>query len=276
MKLHLIVICLIVVCFKAQLKLINKSLTGTPVKALEVQHAHFDTTITTIHVFVALCDNRYQGIVPVPPLIGNGQDPFNNLYWGCAYGIKTFFKKSNEWTLLKSMKMDSIVLERLVFKHKTKNVYLVADAYNGKYIKTCTQDFLFSCSGQKKATMTVNTTTIGIQGNGKLVSYIGHDGLMDFKLSDAVENTDGKTRDCILLACISKNYFSPYIKPAKANPIIWTTGLMCPEAYTLHDALSGYVNNESNESIRTRAARAYTTYQKCTEKAARGLLVTGW
>src|SRR5688572_22804615 len=28
-----------------------------------------------IHIFVALCDNKYQGIVPVPAKIGNGQDP---------------------------------------------------------------------------------------------------------------------------------------------------------------------------------------------------------
>ena len=26
----------------------------------------FDTTYKTIHIFVALCDNKYQGIVPVP------------------------------------------------------------------------------------------------------------------------------------------------------------------------------------------------------------------
>src|SRR5207249_4829544 len=35
-----------------------------------------------IHVVVALCDNQYQGIVPVPALIGNGDNPAKNLYWG--------------------------------------------------------------------------------------------------------------------------------------------------------------------------------------------------
>jgi hypothetical protein len=32
------------------------------------------------HVIVALCDNEYQGIVPAPKAIGNGDDPHNNLY----------------------------------------------------------------------------------------------------------------------------------------------------------------------------------------------------
>ena len=62
----------------------------------------FDSMNKSIHVFVALCDNKYQGIVPVPAKIGNGQDPNNNLYWGCAFGIRTFFKNSKEWKLLKT------------------------------------------------------------------------------------------------------------------------------------------------------------------------------
>lgn len=237
---------------------------------------YVDSINKTIHVFVALCDNKFQGIVPVPAKIGNGQDPNNNLYWGCGYGIRTFFKNSKEWKLLKIQKLDSIRLERLVFKHATKNYYLVADAYDGEYIKQCTKEFFFSSSGQLKDTIHINNTTIGIYGNSNLVAYIGHDGLMDFQLTESFVNSDGKKRDCIILACISKSYFAPHLKVTKANPIVWTTGLMCPEAYTLHDALTGYINNESNENIRTKAALAYSKYQKCSEKAARNLLVTGW
>jgi hypothetical protein len=235
-----------------------------------------DTTYKTIHVFVALCDNKYQGIVPVPAKIGNGQDPFNNLYWGCAFGISTYFKKSKEWELLKKSVLDSIRLERLVFKHRTKNFILVADAYDGKYIKKCTQDFLKSSSGLLKETIQIDNKTQGIAGNASLLTYIGHDGLMDFQLEELYENKDKKKRDVIILACFSKKYFSPYIKQAKANPIVWTIGLMAPEAYTVHDAISGYVNKESDESMRTRAAMAYSKYQKCSEKAARNLLVTGF
>jgi len=36
--------------------------------------------VRTIHVFVALCDNEHQGIVPVPEIFGNGDDPANNLF----------------------------------------------------------------------------------------------------------------------------------------------------------------------------------------------------
>jgi hypothetical protein len=237
---------------------------------------YFDSINKTIHVFVALCDNKFQGIVPVPAKIGNGQDANNNLYWGCGFGIRTFFKNSKEWKLLKTLKLDTIRLERLIFKHTTKNYYLVADAYDGQYIEQCTKDFLNSSSGKLKDTIHINNTTIGVSGNSNLVSYIGHDGLMDFQLNESFENSDGKKRDCIILACVSKSHFAPHLKATKANPLVWTTGLMCPEAYTLHDALSGYINNESGESIRTKAALAYSKYQKCSVKAAKNLLVTGW
>jgi hypothetical protein len=248
------------------------------IKSNKISNANIivDTLSKTIHVYVALCDNKYQGIVPVPAKIGNGQDLNNNLYWGCAFGVRSYFKKSKEWKLIRSQKLDKIKLERLVFKHVSKNYYLVADAYDGQYIKQCTKDFLNACAGQKKDTIQINKMIIGVGGNAQLLSYIGHDGLMDFQLSEAFINTDNKKRECIILACISKNYFASHLKTTKAYPLVWSTGLMSPEAYTLHDAISGYVLNETNFAINYRAAAAYNKYQKCGVKAASRLLVSGW
>jgi hypothetical protein len=236
----------------------------------------FENTSKVIHIFVALCDNKYQGIVPVPAKIGNGQDPKNNLYWGCGFGIRTYFKKSAEWKFIKSEKVNDKILERIVFKHVSKDCYLIADAYDGKEIELCTKDFLNSNSGDYKDTIKIGDKTIGIFGNSNLVAYIGHNGLMDFQLSDNFKNSDSKTRDCIILACKSKNYFSPYIKNSKSNPLVWTTQFMAPESYTIHDALSGYVLNENANHIHQRAAKAYSKYQKCSLKAASKLLATGF
>lgn len=230
----------------------------------------------TIHVYVALCDNTYQGIVPVPKSIGNGQDPATNLYWGCSNGVRSYFKKSREWQLLSVSKPGGMLLERLVFRHRVKNFYLVADAYDGKYIRDCTVDFLNSCAGRSKDYLQVENRRIGIGGNASLLAYVGHNGLMDFKLPLAFKNQDGKTRQAIVLACISRSYFAPYLLQAKADPLLLTTGLMAPEAYTLHDAISGFIEGDNTEGIRDRGARAYARFQKCSLKAARNLLVTGW
>ena len=53
-----------------------------------------------IHVFVALADNVNQGIVPVEASLGNGDNAATNLYWGAAFGIRTFFSKNRDWELI--------------------------------------------------------------------------------------------------------------------------------------------------------------------------------
>ena len=178
--------------------------------------------------------------------------------------------------LIRKQKLKHVKLERLVFRHSEKQIYLIADAYDGKFIKQCTKDFLNSSAGLLKDTIQIDNKIIGVYGNSKMIAYIGHDGLMDFQLEESFRNMDHQKRNVIILACLSKSYFSSHLKEANINPLVWTTGLMCPEAYTLHDAISGYINNESNEEIRTRAALAYSKFQKCSNKAARNLLVTGW
>src|SRR5688572_17761463 len=57
-------------------------------------------SVPVIHVFVALADNVNQGIVPVSATLGNGDNPATNLYWGAAFGIKTFFSRNKDWQLI--------------------------------------------------------------------------------------------------------------------------------------------------------------------------------
>ena len=235
------------------------------------------TGIKTIHVFVALCDNKYQGIVPVPAKIGNGQDAATNLYWGAAYGIKTFFNKSSEWKLIEIKKTPAEnILERILFKHKTKNIYLLADAYDGQYIKQTTIDFLLACSGKGMTTITNNSIEIPFGGAADILTYVGHDGLMDFSLSNEFEKENDEDRKAIMLACISKKYFSSHIKSTGAEPLLWSTGLMAPEAYILHDALNKWIETGDAAQTRNAAAAAYSKYQRCSPNAAKNLLVTGW
>ena len=276
MKILINSIILLCTFSSCQSKTDTKKFTSETTKKSVKDDLKYDTSVQTAHIFVALCDNKYQGIVPVPEKIGNGQDPANNLYWGAMYGVKTYFKNSKDWKLVKAYKLNDTILERLIFKHKTKDFYMIADAYDGKEIQKTTEDFLYSSSGQQKDTLNIDNKTIGINGNANLVAYIGHDGLMDFQLKDDFKNEDQKKRDAIILACYSKHYFGPFLEDANINPLVWTSNLMAPEAYILHDALSGYLAKESNIEIQNRAATAYSKYQKCSLKAAKNLLVTDW
>lgn len=230
-----------------------------------------------IHVLVALCDNVNQGIVPVPAHLGNGEDPPKNLYWGAAYGVKTYFSRSKDWQKLAEIKNPKDnVLERIIFKHKIQNVYLIADAYRGSKMKETIDDFFLAVSGEKLENVEVNNQTLQTLGSANLVTFIGHNGLMDFSLDKEIIKKDEDNRDAIILACASRQYFAPHLKKTKANPILWTSNLMAPEAYILHDALEGWIKGETSSQIQNRGAAAYAKYQKISLKSAQRLLVTGW
>lgn len=247
----------------------------------EISPAGRDTAITNqskiVHVFVALCDNKNQGIVPVPAAIGNGQDPANNLYWGCAGGVKGYFKKSSSWKLVSTTKNPAKnILERCVFKHASEDAYLIADAYDGAAIKQCIQDFFAAAAGGNSGSLNVAGATIGIGGSAQMIAYVGHDGLMEFTLNEYPDKKNDNPRETIILSCYSKRYFQHGIRQSGATPLLWSTGLMSPEAYTLEAALAGWLKKETSQQIRVRAAEAYHKYQKCGVKAASRLLVTGW
>ncbi|MDX1936179.1 MAG: hypothetical protein SFU21_03645 [Flavihumibacter sp.] len=270
----LLLLLLLTTCNTVENKPTASAASAKPyVRALPVNKG-----VKVVHVFVALCDNKYQGIVPVPAAIGNGQHPASNLYWGAAAGVKTFLKKQQHWQLLSSttVNLAAGLLERCVFKHQQKAVYLVADAYDGKAIQQCTVEFLQSCSGQRKDSVIINNKTVYCGGSAQLLAYTGHDGLMDFQLPVQNMAQDTLQRAAIILACISKKYFAPHIKASGAKPLLWTTGLCSPEAYTLDAALQQWIVNRKDSEIQQAAAAAYHQYQHCGIKAAGRLMVTGW
>lgn len=256
-------------------------LAGASAIAPPIKEPNLRNPGKVIHVIVALCDNEHQGIVPVPAKIGNGEDPANNLYWGAAYGVKTFFSKSADWKLLsRTFNPGSNILERCVFKHQSREVYLIADAYRGAEIKQSLVDFFEYASGGNSAAINASADSsparLMIGGSADLIVFVGHNGLMDFNLSQYPKRKDDKHRAAVMLCCASRNYFSEPLRQTGASPVLWTTGLMAPEAYVLKTAIDGWMLGENGEAIRTRAAVAYNTYQKCGLKAARNLFASGW
>ncbi len=205
-----------------------------------------------VHVTVALCDNASQGIVPVPAAIGDGNDPRTNLYWGASYGLKSWLKRDG-WKIEKAPVPGEAVLERIIARKTigTQEVLLVADAWRGNRIRDAITSFL------ERASM----------DGADVVAYIGHDGLMEFDVSAPVHRATRKPR-AIVLACASQQCFAAHLDRAGSSPLLLTTGLMAPEAYTLTAAIDAHVRGTD---VRESAAQAYHKYQKCGIKAARRL-----
>lgn len=249
--------------------------TAQTTKAAEEKAAA--NSIPVIHVFVALADNVNQGIVPVSATLGNGDNPETNLYWGAAFGIKTFFSRNRDWELISTtLNPSATILERCIFKHQRGSFLIVADAYRGKEIAQTTSDFLEAAAGKPGQKLKAGDVDFHTAGSADLVAYIGHNGLMDFRLSSHPQRRDDRQRRAIILACASKQYFSTALQQSGATPLLWTTNLMAPEAYVLSAAIDGWIKKESDEQIRLRAADAYHKYQHCGVKAARSLFATGW
>jgi hypothetical protein len=246
-----------------------------PSKPLTVVSA--PNPVPVIHVVVALCDNKYQGIIPVPARIGNGDDLVDNLYWGADFGVKSYFRHRSGWTQVSSTKnLSPIILERVVFREKNGPAILVADAYRGREIKTATNDFVSFAAGASPSALDVQGKEISIGGGADMIIYVGHDGLMNFQLPKLVAPQDKRKRKVAVLCCVSQTYFGPAIRTAGADPILWTKSLMAPEAYVVEAAAQSFLKKESGAKATERASAAYAKFQHISLRAARTVFASGF
>jgi hypothetical protein len=223
------------------------------------------------HVIVALCDNLYQGIVPVPKAIGNGQDPRSNLYWGAGYGVRSYFSRSARYSI-RQLSYSGRVLDRIVLTkelrgsgHSVKLV-VVAEAWDGSAIGAAICRFLRLASGQdpERIVVSASDSAIDAGGDAAIIAYVGHNGLMDFAPPCRPGARAGApARSSIILARASMQYFSDLIHAGGSHPLLLTTGLMAPEAYSLDEALRTFAAGGSPMDVRRAAAGVYDRFQHC-------------
>ncbi len=236
-----------------------------------------------IHAFVALCDNASQGIQPVPAKIGNGDDPDNNLYWGCDDGLRSVFSKSKAWQKLPAPAGgldpdgDGPILQRLVFRHRATSAVLVADAYRGREIKSCLTDYFAALAGRHAVTLSVGGATVEAGGAAGLIAYLGHNGLMEFNVPvPAPAPVAKEPRRAIALCCVSQSYFRAGLEKTGARPLVLTRQLMYPAAQCLRDATAAWLEGADAAACTVRAAAAYAANQKISRKAAAGVFASGF
>lgn len=228
-----------------------------------------------IHTFVALCDNDSQGIAPVPRKIGNGDDPANNLYWGCSDGSRSIFSASKNWKRLSSGKVEGTpqILERLVFQHQGNQAILVIDAWRGAAIQPCVRTFCQSLAGQHYESIELKgqagPATLAIGGGADFIAFIGHNGFMDFQMPKYPANPQRKQPvEAAVFCCRSKEFFSGHLAAAGVQPAVLTASNMYPGAFLLRDVLEGWFAKEDRAALRLRAAKAYAANQNIPVKNA--------
>jgi hypothetical protein len=229
--------------------------TGTPSFAAAAPGTH-------IHVIVSLVDNVWQGIVPVPAKIGNGDDPDHNLYWGAMFGVKTFLSKAEGWQNLGCKKgVSDTILERCEFAWQDK-LTVTADAYRGRRIGQAMLDFMQQAATPPSA------------AQREMVVFIGHDGLMDEENQPFIQRFPkhaGHNKQAVVLACLSDEYFAGHLLAAGSKPVVTTFSFMAPEAYVLEAVARGFANQASETELRGAAATAYAQYQHISAKAGKSI-----
>lgn len=226
------------------------------------------------HVVVALCDNAHQGIVPVPRTLGNGQDAGSNLYWGARFGLREYFRRAPGWRKVGiGQSSRSGVLERVAFRSTVgpAELTLVADAWDGSQIQETVTTFLEMASGRARETVEVEGKRLEAGGSAHVVAFVGHNGLMDFTAPPRAPGSEQPSRAAVVLACASKPYFESLLEGSGAYPLLLTTGLMAPEAYSLEAAVRTWFTTTDAAATRRAAADAYQAYQHCGLRAARRL-----
>jgi hypothetical protein len=191
--------------------------------------------------------------------------------------------RAANWTTLVAYRPDDDrILERVVLYAEVERdqrdvpVYIVADAWDGAKIREASAEYLEMSAGRSVQSVPVEQGTdrriLQAGGSSHVLAYVGHNGLMDFPLAapDPASN-DSPARSVIILACASKSYFLDHLRPAGAHPLLLTTGLMAPEAYTLDSALRLWIAKGTTVAATEGAAEAYDRYQKCGLGAARRL-----
>ena len=236
------------------------------------------------HVVVALCDNKSQGIQPVPAFLGNGQDLKDNLYWGASLGVRSFFTRKAGWRRIAydgpkpEGVLERIVLTRTLNRPASDSVrvYIVADAWDGSKIRSSIETFLKMSAGRLNETVTFDEderkVSLAVGHDAHAIAYVGHNGLMDFTIPPIAKPAeDNSPKAAIVLACRSRFYFESRLTRLGVYPLLLTNGLMCPEAYTLDAALRTWFTGGDADAVRESAAAAYHRHQDCGLRAARWL-----
>lgn len=161
----------------------------------------------------------------------------------------------------------------------TARVYVVADAWDGKHILPAIASFLRMARGAVSEQVSVSAdgarVSLPAGGAAHVHVFVGHNGLMDGSLSrDERSAVRDMAASSIVLACNSKAYFLEQLRDASSHPLLLTTGLMAPEAYTLDAAVRAWIGGGAGAAVREAAAVAYDTHQRCGVRAARRLFWT--
>lgn len=237
-------------------------------------------------VYVALCDNDSQGIIPVKNRrICDGDDPARNMYW-VGKGALAGVAKKQKWKSVHRAEGsgDPLMIEQ-VWKRRMNpggaladggvtepfDLYIVGLAYRGSRIHDAFVDFLSAVHEDDGRALEVDGRTLRYGGAGHIVGYVGHDYMMDVEpgskqLRGVLEATRGDSKldkGVFALACAGDSWIRPFISRENVYLLALNVYLAFPNARTIEGILDGIAAGEDGGQVHRRAAKAFAKGQEC-------------
>lgn len=232
-----------------------------------IKHKKSNNIPLIIHVFVPLCDNDNQGIVPTSKSLGDGLNLKTNLYWAVKGSTRYDFLHDEKWTrIYNKYDVDSNILERIAFEriYNETKVFLIADAYRGDRMEETVNDFLASISNNRQDSIKIKSGDfVKCSGYADLFIFNGHNGMMDPINVHEWINTDQNQRDVVINACATYYHFQDELIKAMGYPLVRTNTLLHPGAYVLTQIVDDWVNGVQADTLCLNAGQAYCRVQKC-------------
>jgi hypothetical protein len=232
-------------------------------------------------VYVALCDNDSQGIVPVRNRnICMGDVPERNLYWATSGGLKAHAQTRRWKRVLYEKHPNELLAARAVWKKGIPpggalrargvpgpiDVYLVGLAYRGVKIRTAMVDYLKAVRRDHGEELALpNGKKITYQGKSHVLGFIGHDYFMDEpNIPGLLKETAGNghlAKGVFGLACMSDDFFRPAIERRNTHILVLNKQLAYPSAFTALGVLRAIAAGQNHKGIHREAARAFAKGQ---------------
>lgn len=249
--------------------------------------------VVTVHV--ALCDNTWQGIVPVPAFLGNGDRPRTNLYWGAMHGLFGELRRSRRWRLVARRRgVSPDIFEVAVFsrrfapgrfwrRHGVRRpfkVYVVGYAWRGRRIGRAVSAFVRDVYNDRSAILQLKAgNRIAGRGGSHVVGFIGHNHLMDVSVRrypfSGVRRSQRLAKGVFVLACRSHRYFARRMLNSNTANLAMTRTLMAPEAYTVRYLLNALASGADSRGLLQACVAAYARYQRINRRRARTVFRVG-
>jgi hypothetical protein len=231
-----------------------------------------------ITVYVALCDNDSQGIVPVKNrAICRGDDPANNMYWATRGGLAGYLKRAGWQRVRTAESADGPVIVRSVWRSSLPAggqlaergirgrvpVYIVGLAYRGREIRTAMVDFFHAVHRDTALSIDLgNGASIAAGGASHVVGYVGHDYFYDTGEPETLLAEAGgdsaRAKGAFALSCSGHRLIRPGLERSNVHILLLNRTLAFPGAWTVGGIAKGVALGQDGAGIRREAAAAFS------------------